>query len=259
VVPTGAVSLGRRKVGLHDPTRWVFNRMADVYDARPAYPPVLIDALAALAPDNGRVGDLGAGIGHVALPLAERGFDVVAVEPAGAMLDRLSSEARKRRLSVRAVHAMAEALPVDDASLDLVVVADAVHFLDAELTAREIARVLAPKGALAIVTCELGKTPFMRSLVEIMEASAPRRPRNVEQNLVQIPAMSGVLFASPRLFHDETPVDGHTLERILRSISFIGPAMNPSRFAAFRTRVHALPGPLAWARTFTLRAGRRAK
>jgi ubiquinone/menaquinone biosynthesis C-methylase UbiE len=253
------VSLGRRKVGLHDPTRWVFNRMADVYDARPAYPPALIDALAALAPEHGRVGDLGAGIGHVALPLAERGLDLVAVEPAHAMLDRLRGEARERRLSVRALHATAEDLPLDDASLDLVVVADAVHFLDAELAAREIARVLAPTGALAIVTCELGETPFMRSLVEIILAAVPRRLRNVEQNLVQIPAMSGIRFANPRLFHDETPVDGPTLERILRSISFIGPAMNPARFAAFRARVHALPGPPVWARTFTLRAGRRGR
>jgi ubiquinone/menaquinone biosynthesis C-methylase UbiE len=259
MVLAGVVSLGRRKVSLHDAERWVFNRMADVYDARPAYPPALIEALAALAPDHGRVGDVGAGIGHVALPLAERGLDVVAVEPARAMLDRLSSEARKRRLSIRAVHATAEALPLDDASLDLVVVADAVHFLDAELTAREIARVLAPKGALAIVTCELGETPFMRRLIEIIEASVPRRPRNVDQNLAQIPAMSGVRFESVAPFHDETPVDGHTLERILRSISFIGPAMNPVRFAAFRARVHALPGPPVWARTFTLRAGRRRK
>jgi ubiquinone/menaquinone biosynthesis C-methylase UbiE len=233
--------------------------MADVYDARPAYPADVIDALAALAPGHGRVGDLGAGIGHVALPLAERGLDVVAVEPALAMLERLRGRASQRGVSVHAIHATAESLPLDDATLDLVVVADAVHFLDAELTAREIARVLVPSGALAIVTCELGKTPFMQRLVELILASVPRRPRNVEQNLVQIPAMSGVRFASARVFHDETPVDGPTLERILRSISFIGPAMNPARFTAFCTRVHALPGPRAWARTFTLRAGRRGR
>jgi ubiquinone/menaquinone biosynthesis C-methylase UbiE len=234
----------------------VFNRMADVYDARPAYPLALIDALAELSPGR-RVGDLGAGIGHVALPLAERGFDVVAIEPAQAMLDRLRAQARERRLKVRTIHAAAEALPLDDASLDLVVVADALHFLDAEFVAKEIARVLAPKGALAIVTCELGKTPFMQSLVKIIEGAVPRRPRNLDQNLIQVSAITGVRFARQRQFHDETPVDGDTLERILRSISFIGPAMNPARFAAFRACVHALPDRPAWARTFTLRAGRR--
>ena len=253
------MSLGRRKVGIHDPTRWVFNRMADVYDARPAYPLELIDALAELATSGRRVGDLGAGIGHVALPLAERGFEVIAIEPAQAMLDRLGAEARRRRLKVRTIHAAAEALPLDDASLDLVVVADALHFLDAELMAKEIARVLAPKGALAVVTCELSKTPFMNGLVEIIEGAVPRRPRNLDQNFVQVSAITGVRFARARQFHDETPVDGATLERILRSISFIGPAMNPARFAAFRERIHALPGRPAWARTFTLRAGRRTR
>jgi SAM-dependent methyltransferase len=232
--------------------------MADVYDARPAYPKELIDALVALAQGR-RVADLGAGIGHIALPLAERGFEVVAIEPAQAMLERLAAEARKRRLHVRAVHATAEALPLDDASLDLAVVADALHFIDAELVAKEIARVLAPKGALAVVTCELGKTPYMQSLVEIIEAAVPRRPRKLDQNLVQVSAITGVRFTRAQRFHDETPVDLPTLERILRSISFIGPAMNPARFAAFRARVHALPGRPAWARTFTLRAGRRSR
>jgi hypothetical protein len=33
--------------------------------------------------------------------------------------------------------------------------------------------------------------------------------------------------------------------------------MNPTRFAAFRARVHALPDPPVWARTFVLRAGQR--
>ena len=252
------MGLGRRKVGLADPTRWVFNRMADVYDARPAYPLGLIDALAELATTHGRrVGDLGAGIGHVALPLAQRGFDVIAIEPAQAMLERLRAEARRRRLKLRTVHATAEALPLEDKSLDLAVVADALHFLDAELIAHEIARVLTPKGALAIVTCALGKTPFMQRLVEIIEEAVPRRPRNLDQNLIQVSAITGVRLARTLHFHDETSVDSHTLERILRSISFIGPAMNPERFSAFRARVHALPGRPTWARIFTLRAGHR--
>jgi SAM-dependent methyltransferase len=252
------MSLGRRKVGLDDPTRWVFNRMADVYDARPPYPAALIDALAELAsPRARRVGDLGAGIGHVALPLAARGLDVIAVEPARAMLDGLRARAREHHLPVRTVHAAAESLPLDDASLDVAVVADALHFLDAELIGREIARVLAPKGALAVVTCELGRTPFMQGLVELIEESVPRRPRALAQNIVHVAALTGAKLTRERRFHDETPVDRDTLERILRSISFIGPAMNPARFAAFLARVHALPGRPAWARTFALRAGRR--
>src|SRR5439155_12985190 len=134
------MSLGRRKVSLDQPSRWVFNRMAEFYAARPAYPAALVDALADLAgPVGSRVGDLGAGVGHLALPLAARGFDVVAIEAAQAMLDQLSAAAAARGIALRALHAAAEQLPLEPACLDLVVIADALHFLDTELTARQIA------------------------------------------------------------------------------------------------------------------------
>jgi len=251
------MSLGRRKVGLDEPSRWVFNRMAEFYPARPAYPAALIDALAALAgPSGGRIGDLGAGVGHLALPLAERGFEVVAIEPAQAMLEQLRATATERGLEVRALHATAEALPLEPASLDLVVIADALHFLDTELTARQVARVLAPGGALALLTCGFGQTPFMHGVVRLMEAAAPRRPRALTQSIVHLSALSGVPLTDERRFHDETAIDHPTLERILRSISFIGPAMNVARFSALRERVHALPEAPSWARTFVLRSGR---
>jgi ubiquinone/menaquinone biosynthesis C-methylase UbiE len=252
------MSLGRRKVRLEDASRWVFNRMADVYDARPPYPAALVDALVALAPEGGRVVDLGAGTGHLALPLAARGLDVTAVEPARDMLERLRTAAGARGLAVRAEHATAEATPMEARSMDLVVVADALHFLDAQLVAEEIARVLRRGGALAVVTTALGDTPYMRAVRAIIDESVPRRPRALTQQLVHVSSTTEVSFTDERLFDDETPVDHDTLERILRSISFIGPAMHAARFAAFRARVHALPGRPLWARTFTLRAGRRA-
>jgi 2-oxoisovalerate dehydrogenase E2 component (dihydrolipoyl transacylase) len=83
------MSLGRRKVRLDEASRWVFNRMADVYDARPPYPAALIDALCDLAgPPGARIADLGAGTGHLALPLAARGYDVTAVEETRQMMNR---------------------------------------------------------------------------------------------------------------------------------------------------------------------------
>jgi len=254
----GAMSLGRRKVGINDASRWVFNRMADVYDARPPYPVALIDALAALvAPIGKRVGDVGAGIGHLALPLAGRGLDVCAIEPALAMLDRLRAAAEESGLGVRTFHATAEALPLPPASLDMVVIADALHFMDAELAGREIARVLVPGGVLALVTCEFADTPFMHHLLRVMEDAVPRRPRALAKSIVQVSALTGVKFTRERRFADDTPLDHATLDRILRSISFIGPAMNPARAAAFRTSVFALPDPPVWSRKFTLRSGHR--
>ena len=275
------MSLGRRKVGLTDHARWVFNRMADVYDARPAYPPALLDALcdvaglaqarlraqrpllagaelfhASAAP--ARVMDIGAGIGHLALPLAARGVNVTAIEPAIAMLSRLRENATTARLSITALHATAESLPLELASQDLVVISDALHFLDAQRTGLEVARVLSPWGALSLITCELGDTTYMRQVVALMEDAVPRRPRALDQTTVQVAAQAGIQWSAECVIEDESPVDHPTLERILRSISFIGPAMNAERFAVFRGRVHALPGQPTWARRFHLRTGFRA-
>lgn len=252
------MSLGRRKVEVDDARAWVFNRMADVYDARPPYPTPLVDALAQLAEGaRARVLDLGAGIGHLALPLSQRGFSVIAVEPALAMLERLCARANEQGLSVTALHAKAEAVPLPTACAELVIIADALHFLDAELSAREVARLLVPGGRLALITCEPADTPFMNALTTLMQEAAPRRPRATASPLLQLAKVAGIALSPVREFHDVTAVDSSELERILRSISFIGPAMNPARFAAFCQRVHALPEP-AWARTFHLHSGRKA-
>jgi SAM-dependent methyltransferase len=171
--------------------------MAAAYDARPPYPPALIDALVELAgASDARVLDLGAGIGHVALPLAARGLSVTAVEPALEMLARLRDTAHERGLTLKALHAQAEAVPVDAASAQLVVISDALHFLDAELTALEVARVLAAGGALAVVTCEFASTPFMDALVALMHEAAPRRLRATDGPLLQLSAVSSVSLSS---------------------------------------------------------------
>lgn len=248
----------RRHVGLDDPTRWVFNRMADVYDTRPAYPAALIEALVALAPGR-RVLDLGAGTGKLALPLAARGFEVVAVEPAQAMLDVLRGSALERSLTLATVHGMAEALPFDAARFDLVLIADALHFIDHERAATEIRRVLAPRGALALVTSTFGATPYMTELRALLDETAPRRPRDVAAAMRQLASLARVELTGVTHFSDETHVDFETLERLLRSVSFIGPALNPERFAAFRSRLRALPQPWVWARAFTLHDGRRTR
>jgi ubiquinone/menaquinone biosynthesis C-methylase UbiE len=247
------MGLGRRKVRVSDPEGWVFNKMADVYDARPPYPSALVDALSEFCSRIGpRVCELGAGMGHLALPLAARGFSVIAVEPAHAMLERLSRRAREQKLELRAIHATAEQLPLDDGVVDVALIADALHFLDAELTGRELRRVLAPRAALALVTCALGDTPFMRAVVEVMADSAPRKPRQTEASLRQVAALAEVVVAEPLHFRDDVSVDRAALDRILRSISFIGPAMNEERAQSFRSRIHALSLEPVWSRTFTL-------
>jgi ubiquinone/menaquinone biosynthesis C-methylase UbiE len=248
----------RRHIKVEETSRWVFNCMADVYDARPAYPLPLVDALVEFAGKVGaRVCDLGAGIGHLALPLAKRGLDVTAVEPALMMLERLRVLAHLDGLGIRTIHAAAEALPIDSSSVDLVLIADALHFIDTERAAREIARVLVPGGAIALLTCEFTPTPYMREVVRLMQESAPRRPRKVVSRRAQLSGIAKIPLFDEQRFYDETPVSPEELDRILATISFIGPAMNPERTKEFRAKLHGLPLPAIWSRTFILRTGRR--
>ncbi|HEY6880226.1 MAG TPA: class I SAM-dependent methyltransferase [Polyangiales bacterium] len=233
------MALGRRKVALADQGAWVFNRMAHVYDARPPYPSALIDTIAELGT---RVLDLGAGIGHLSIPLAARGHRVTAVEPALEMLARL------RAPNVEKVHAQAESLPFEG-PFDVAVIADALHFVDAERTGLELARVRAQ--ALAIVRVELAKTPYMDALVALMHESAPRRARKTDGNAAQVASIAGLTHRDTREFSDHHPLSHEAMTRLLASISFLGPAMNEQRSALFRTRVAAL-GPATFSRRFTL-------
>ncbi len=252
------MSLGRRKVRLEDESAWVFNRMVDAYESRPPYPQALLNALSSLVSQSeARVADVGAGIGHLALPLAARGLKVTALEPAIAMLERLKLRAQQHELELATVHASAESMPLPDAGFELVVISDAVHFLDSDRASYEVRRILAPGGALAVILCEFTPTPFMRAVTRVMQEAAPRRPREVSSSVTQLLAVPKVR-ATKTVFKDETPVGPDTLEGILRSISFIGPAMNPQRYAAFRQRIHAIEHEPVWARSFTLYAGFRA-
>ena len=74
-----------------------FEGTADYYARfRPAYPATLIEKLAGLAglrPDRDRVLDLGAGTGHVAVPIAVHALEVVAVEPDDGMVRALQARA----------------------------------------------------------------------------------------------------------------------------------------------------------------------
>lgn len=253
------MSIGRRKVNLEDPSAWVFNRMVDPYEARPAYPDALVDSVAGLVTPEARVLDVGAGLGHLALPLARRGRRVTALEPAVHMLRRLEDKADSAQVSLTTLHGQAEALPFAAGSFELVVLADALHFMDSERAAREIARVLTRRGGLAVLVCEFAATPFMNALRSLMEESAPRRPRDTRQSLTELFATAGMRCPAPTAWTQEVDVDETTLLGILGSISFIGPAMNPQRAAVFRERVLSIPHPRRWARQLCLYAATRGR
>ena len=122
-----------------------FDRGADAYRrARPSYPD---DAVRWLAPAEGsRVLDLAAGTGKLTERLHALGYRVVAVEPSDGMRTELSGAVPDVPVSA----GTAESIPLPDASVDGVVVAQAWHWFDPVPASREIRRVLRPGGQLGV-------------------------------------------------------------------------------------------------------------
>jgi SAM-dependent methyltransferase len=123
-----------------------FGAAAEAYErARPGYPDAAIDWL---VPTGARtVLDLGAGTGKLTRSLVARGLEVVAVEPLAEMRAKLTEALPE----ARALEGTAEAIPLEDDSVDAITVAQAWHWVDPEKATAEAARVLRPGGTLGLV------------------------------------------------------------------------------------------------------------
>jgi ubiquinone/menaquinone biosynthesis C-methylase UbiE len=142
-----------------------FADVADAYErARPGYPDAAVRWLAGTEPRD--VADLGAGTGKLTRSLVGLGHRVTAVEPLEEMLERL----RAAVPAAATVVGRAEALPLPDASVDVVTCAQAFHWFDYEAALAEIARVLRPGGRLALVwNTRDDREPWVARLSAAME------------------------------------------------------------------------------------------
>jgi 2-polyprenyl-6-hydroxyphenyl methylase/3-demethylubiquinone-9 3-methyltransferase len=91
--------------------------------------------------------DLGCGGGFMSEALARRGALVIGIDPSAATLDAARAHARAAGLDVDYRLGRSEAIPLGDASVDLVVCVDVLeHVADLDATLSEVARVLRPGG-----------------------------------------------------------------------------------------------------------------
>jgi SAM-dependent methyltransferase len=237
---------------------WVFNRLAIDYRERPGYPAPLVDRLSSLAVAPGRIVDLGAGTGLLAIPLAARGHAVMAVEPAEAMLSFLRQQASS--LPIACLQATAEDTGLPDGQATLALVADALQWVEPGAAGGEAARLLSPGGAVAVVEPRLGGSPFADGMAELLAEANPRaRPRPAGR-VGQFLDASGARDRAVETFHHEEFLDPPRLDAVLRSISLVGPALGPERLASLLAAARALAdrsGGATWTREIRLTWGRR--
>ena len=118
---------------------------ADYARFRPDYPSALFAWLRGIVRQRRVAWDCGTGNGQAGIAVAEHFDLVVATDGSAAQLAAATAHPR-----LRYVCATAEQSSLRDESADLVTVAQALHWFDLERFYREVERVVAPGGAIAV-------------------------------------------------------------------------------------------------------------
>jgi SAM-dependent methyltransferase len=172
-----------------------FSAVADLYHRyRPTYPAALlewIDETTGLCPPA-RIADVGCGTGISSRLLAERGFDVMGVDPNEAMLAhaRLAGHAQYRQGT-----ATETGLP--DGSVDLVTVAQAFHWFDVPAALAEFTRILARPAWCAVFWNLRRSSPFMDDYDALLRAQSSEyevllKPEATIQSIVKAKGVADV-------------------------------------------------------------------
>jgi len=217
-----------------------FGSVADVYErARPSYPEAAVQWIADLTGlGPGRVvADVGAGTGKLTRLLLSTGARVIAVEPIQAMREVL----RESVAGVEVMDGVAESLPLADASVDVVTVAQAFHWFDHAKAIPELHRVLRPGGALVLIWNSRDMSdPLQRALEELLAPLRQDAPYQLG-GAWRKPLDASELFAAPdeARFAIEQQMTRQGVRDRITSTSFVA-AMPTEERAALLQRVDGL-------------------
>jgi SAM-dependent methyltransferase len=209
-----------------------FGAAADVYErARPSYPEEAVRWIAEHAGlDYGKtVVDVGAGTGKLTRLLAGTHARVIAIEPVEGMRAVLAD----RVPGIEIMHGVAEALPLPDATADVVTVAQAFHWFDHDKAIPELRRVLKAGGCLVLIWNSRDmRDPLQRALEELLGPLREEAPYQLG-GAWRRPLEASGLFGPPEeaqfAIAQELTTEG-VCERVA-STSFVAAMASPEREA----------------------------
>jgi ubiquinone/menaquinone biosynthesis C-methylase UbiE len=188
---------------------------------------------------------VGAGTGKLARAMLPSGATVVAVEPVTAMRAVLERELPH----VAALDGTAEMVPLDEASVDAIVVGQAFHWFDGPKALAEFHRVLRPEGRIGLIwNARDRQQDLQRAIDELTEPLRKSTPSMASGEWTRA-------FDHTTLFSSrgelrvpfELQVDPETFVDRIDSISFIAALDDPRREEVLaRVRQLAAEHPEPW-------------
>jgi SAM-dependent methyltransferase len=219
---------------VHDTAATGYARAAHAYEqGRPGYPDdamrALVHALRIDGDDVRDVLEVGAGTGKCTRALVQFAphAHVIAVEPLASMRALLTSSLPN--VDVRA--GTAEALPLDDESVDAIVIAQAFHWFANAPAVRELHRVLRPGGHLGLMwNVRDVRVPWVGALERILEVHEGNAPRHTHGTWrAALGPGCGFTALEHMSFTNAQPVTVDTLCARVASISYIAALDAPAR------------------------------
>ena len=181
--------------------------------SRPGYPD---DAARYISSTPAAILDVAAGTGRLTTQLSDLGHQVVGLDPSIEMLSQL----QRQQPGIGSTVGRAEALPFVAESFDILTVAQAFHWFDQPVALAEFARVLRPRGHLAILwNFRDESVDWVAELSRLIGSEGAEK----EQDPSYDPLASSSLFGatSHRSFRFEQSLDPELLVELVRSRSYV--------------------------------------
>jgi len=179
------------------PTERFSDRVANYINFRPSYPAELIERLRVECrlDSSSVIADIGSGTGKLSELFIQKNISVFAVEPNKEMREAADSLFGTSEYFSSVCGESADTT-LSNSSIDLVTIAQALHWFEPVETKKELERILKPNGQLAIIWNERNtNAPFQKEYDQMLTELAPEYTMVNHRNITDSDIDA---FCSPR-------------------------------------------------------------